>query len=170
MSEPVDGKALVREYLEDVFTNGNVDAMDRYLAGDEFKAGVADLVRRWRTAFSDFRIVVDRAVAEGDRVVTVELLNGTHDGVYQSTLANHCRRIAAMAPSRGLANWIAAFCGAMRARVADWTGLMERQTTSRRRDSSGAPGRPARVLAPRDAGVALLHVHGWRLARWPPDP
>ncbi len=82
----VDGKALVRAYLEDVFTNGNVDAMDRYLAGDEFKAGVADLVRRWRTAFPDFRIIVDRAIAEDDRIVTVEILSGTHEGVYESTI------------------------------------------------------------------------------------
>jgi len=82
----VDGKALVRAYLADVFTNGNVAAMDRYLAGDAFKAGVADLVARWRTAFPDFRIVVDRAIAEGDRVVTVEILSGTHLGLYQSTI------------------------------------------------------------------------------------
>jgi len=82
----VDGKALVRAYLEDVFTNGNLAAMDRYLAGDAFKAGVADLVARWRTAFPDFRIVVDRAIAEGDRVVTVEILSGTHLGLYQSTI------------------------------------------------------------------------------------
>jgi predicted ester cyclase len=82
----VDGKTLVRAYLEDVFTNGNLAEIDRYLAGDEFKAGVADLVRRWRTAFPDFRIVVDRAIAEGDRVVTVEILNGTHEGVYESTI------------------------------------------------------------------------------------
>jgi predicted ester cyclase len=82
----VDGKALVRDYLEDVFTNGNIAGMDRYLDGAAFKAGVADLVARWRTAFPDFRIVVDRAIAEGDRVVTVEILSGTHLGLYQSTI------------------------------------------------------------------------------------
>ena len=82
----VDGKALVRAYLDDVFTNGNVAAMDQYLDGDTFKAGVADLVSRWRTAFPDFRIVVDRAIAEDDRVVTVEILSGTHLGLYQSTI------------------------------------------------------------------------------------
>lgn len=82
----VDGKELVRRYLEDVFTNGNVAAMDKYLAGDDFKASVADLVALWRAAFSDFRIVVDDAIAEADRIVTVEILNGTHDGVYASTI------------------------------------------------------------------------------------
>lgn len=82
----VDGKALVRAYLEDVFTNGNVAAIDRYLAGDTFKASVADLVATWRRAFSDFRIVVDDALADGDKVVTVEILSGIHDGIYESTI------------------------------------------------------------------------------------
>ena len=82
----VDGKALVRAYLEDVFTNGNVAAMDRYLAGDAFKASVADLVGTWRRAFSDFRIEVDDALADGDKVVSVEILSGTHDGIYESTI------------------------------------------------------------------------------------
>jgi hypothetical protein len=48
---PADGKALVRAYLDDVFTNGNVAAMDRYLAGDTFMASVADLVGTWRRGF-----------------------------------------------------------------------------------------------------------------------
>jgi len=82
----VDGRALVRAYLEDVFSNGNVDAVDRYLDGDQFKRGVIELVGIWRTAFSDFRIVVDRAFADEDRVISVEILSGTHDGVYASTL------------------------------------------------------------------------------------
>jgi predicted ester cyclase len=86
VSDEVDGKALVRAYLEDVFTNGNVAKMDRYLAGDAFMASVADLVATWRSAFSDFRIVVDDALADGDKVVSVEILSGTHDGVYESTI------------------------------------------------------------------------------------
>lgn len=85
-TQPVDGKALVRSYLDDVFSNGNVDAMDRYLAGDAFKQGVRELVAIWRTAFSDFRIEVDDALADRDRVVTVEILTGNHTGIYQSTI------------------------------------------------------------------------------------
>ena len=82
----VDGKDLVRRYLDDVFTNGNVEAMDAYLEGEPFKAGVADLVRLWRTAFPDFTIEVTEALAERDLVVTVEVLRGTHAGVYESSL------------------------------------------------------------------------------------
>jgi predicted ester cyclase len=80
----VDGKDLVRRYLDDVFSRGNVGAMDRYLRGDAFMARVADLVMRWRTAFPDFRITVDEVFVEDDRVVSVEILSGTHDGVYES--------------------------------------------------------------------------------------
>lgn len=88
MSGPpgIDGKDLVRRYLEDVFTGGDLAAMDRYLRGEAFMESVAGLVRLWRTAFSDFRISVDDVIAEGDRVVAVEVLSGTHDGVYEGRL------------------------------------------------------------------------------------
>ena len=82
----VDGKDLVRRYLTDVFSAGNLDAMDQYLAGEEFMTGVEELVRRWRTAFSDFNEAVKDVFADGDRVITVSELSGTHDGVLQSTL------------------------------------------------------------------------------------
>ena len=82
MTDLGHGKDLVRRYLEDDFSNGNVAAVDRYLSGDRFLEGVIDLVNRWRTAFSDFQLTVDAAIAEDDRVVTVEVLTGTHDGIY----------------------------------------------------------------------------------------
>ena len=82
----VDGKALVRQYLDDVFSHGNMAAAENYLRGEAFIAGVAELVTRWRTAFPDFNIVVDDLVAEGDRVVAVEVMSGTHEGVFESRL------------------------------------------------------------------------------------
>ena len=82
----IDGKDLVRRYLEDVFNGGNLDARDRYLRGDVFIEGVGKLVTHWRTAFPDFRITVDEVIVEADRVVTVESMSGTHDGVYESQL------------------------------------------------------------------------------------
>jgi predicted ester cyclase len=82
----VDGRDLVRRYLEDVFSGGNLAAMDRYLRGDAFMKRVADLVTFWRTAFSDFRITVDDVIVAGDKVVTVEIMSGTHDGVYDSRI------------------------------------------------------------------------------------
>ena len=80
------GKALVRRYLEDVFSGGKLEATDEYLAGEDFKQGVAELVTRWRTAFPDFRVDVEETIAEADRVVTVEVMSGTHDGVYESRI------------------------------------------------------------------------------------
>jgi predicted ester cyclase len=98
MTDLDDGKVLVRRYLEDVFNGGNLARMDNYLAGEKFKEGVADLVTRWRSAFSDFQIVVDEVIAESDRVVTVEVMSGTHDGVYQS-------RIGPIAPTGHKVRW-----------------------------------------------------------------
>ncbi len=82
----VDGKDLVRRYLDDVFSAGNLDAMDRCLAGREFMDGVEALVRRWRTAFPDFHETVTDVFVDGDRVITVSKLSGTHDGVLESRL------------------------------------------------------------------------------------
>jgi predicted ester cyclase len=94
----VDGKDLVRRYLEDVFSGGNLDATGRYLRGDAFIAGVAELVTRWRTAFPDFRITVDEVFADADRVITVEIMSGTHDGVYES-------RLGPIAPTGRAVSW-----------------------------------------------------------------
>ena len=81
-----DAEELVRTYLEEVFSRGNVSAMDRYLRGEAFMARVRELVDRWRSAFSDFRIDVDEVITDRHWVVSVETLSGTHDGVYHSRL------------------------------------------------------------------------------------
>jgi predicted ester cyclase len=80
------GDALVKRYLDDVFSHGNISAMDRYLRGEAFMARVAELVTRWRGAFSDFRIEVGEVIADRHWVVSVETLSGTHDGVYYSRI------------------------------------------------------------------------------------
>lgn len=82
----VDGKALVRDYLREVFSEGRVDRMPLYLAGESFMNGVLDLVTRWRTAFSDFEETVEDVYADGDRIISVSVLTGTHDGILDSRL------------------------------------------------------------------------------------
>src|SRR5439155_788880 len=47
---------------------------------------VRALRTRWRSAFSDFREEVQQVFAEGDRLITVSVLTGTHDGVLDSPL------------------------------------------------------------------------------------
>ncbi len=82
----VDGKALVRDYLREVFSEGRLDRLPAYLAGEGFMTGVVELVTRWRTAFSDFTETVEEVYADGDRVITVSVMTGTHDGILQSRL------------------------------------------------------------------------------------
>jgi predicted ester cyclase len=82
----VDGKALVRDYLREVFSEGRLDRMPVYLSGEGFMTGVLDLVTRWRTAFSDFHEEVEDVYVDGDHVITSSVLTGTHDGVLSSRL------------------------------------------------------------------------------------
>jgi predicted ester cyclase len=82
----IDGCDLVRRYIQEVFSEGKLDAIDTYLAGDDFIDGVRELVGRWRTAFPDFTETVEQAYADGDRVITVSTLSGTHDGPLDSRL------------------------------------------------------------------------------------
>jgi predicted ester cyclase len=82
----VDGKALVRNYLREVFSEGRLDRMPVYLSGEGFMTGVLELVTRWRTAFSDFHEEVEDVYVDGDHVITSSILTGTHDGVLSSRL------------------------------------------------------------------------------------
>jgi predicted ester cyclase len=84
----VDGKALVRDYLREVFSEGRLDRMGTYLAGEAFMGGVRDLVERWRTAFPDFTETVTDVYQDGDRVIAVSSMSGTHDGVLRSRLGD----------------------------------------------------------------------------------
>jgi predicted ester cyclase len=82
----VDGRELVRRYIDAVFNDGNLDAMAEYLAGEEFMGGVRGLVVGWRTAFPDFHEEIKAAYQDGDRVIAVSELSGTHTGVLESTI------------------------------------------------------------------------------------
>jgi predicted ester cyclase len=84
----VDGKALVRDYLREVFSEGRLERMPEYLAGESFMVGVRELVARWRTAFPDFHESVEAAYLDGDRVITVSAMTGTHEGVLRSRLGD----------------------------------------------------------------------------------
>ena len=80
----VDGKALVQDYLREVFSEGRLDRIPVYLHGEKFIAGVVELVTRWRTAFPDFHETVEEVYADGDKVITVSEMTGTHQGVLDS--------------------------------------------------------------------------------------
>jgi len=79
-----DPKAFVRRYLQEVFSEGNADALGGFVAGEAFTAHVMELLTRWRTAFPDLHIAVRGVLVDGDRVVTEERMTGTHTGAYES--------------------------------------------------------------------------------------
>ncbi len=90
MSAQENNKALVRRLLEEGVDQGNVDVADELLAPDfvdhdlvpgkvadidDFKRWVAEL----QASFSDYHFSIEEQVAEGDKVVTRTIFNGTHD-------------------------------------------------------------------------------------------
>jgi steroid delta-isomerase-like uncharacterized protein len=88
MSE--QNKALVRRYLEDVFAQGDLDAIpevfssdyvERDPASDEEIRGHEGLRRDlsvYQSALSGIEIAVEDQIAEGDRVVTRAILRASH--------------------------------------------------------------------------------------------
>jgi steroid delta-isomerase-like uncharacterized protein len=85
-------KALVRRSFEEVFNQGNLDAVEEICAPDyvlhdptspeEIRGteGMRRYVSMYRTAFPDLRIVIEDQVAEGDKVASRYTGSGTHQG------------------------------------------------------------------------------------------
>lgn len=90
---PEENKAITRRFVDEVQTEGNIVAIDDYLA-DSFvnhsvppglppdREGVKQLFTMFRKAFPDFRAVVHDQVAESDKVVTRKTFLGTHEGEF----------------------------------------------------------------------------------------
>ena len=43
-----DPKAFVRQYLQEVFSEGKLEALDEFTSGDSFQGFVTELATRWR--------------------------------------------------------------------------------------------------------------------------
>ncbi|MDT7724959.1 MAG: hypothetical protein QOI21_1535 [Actinomycetota bacterium] len=83
-------KQLVDDFIQDLFTKGDLDAVDRYLTSDfvnhdapfpgtpEGGEGMRQTARIMRQALPDWHSDVDQLVAEGDTVVEVFTASGTH--------------------------------------------------------------------------------------------
>ena len=89
MSE--SNKALLRRDLEEVWNQGNLDAIDELFAADVIlheappgalsgAEGVKQVVAGYRAAFPDLHFTIEDLIAEGDRVVNRWSLTGTHKG------------------------------------------------------------------------------------------
>jgi steroid delta-isomerase-like uncharacterized protein len=90
MSE--ENKALVRRSFEEVFNQGNLDAVDEIFASDyllhdptspeEIRGteGMKQYVSMYRTAFPDLQQTIEDQIAEGEKVATRLIGRGTHQG------------------------------------------------------------------------------------------
>ena len=91
-----ENQALSRRVMEEIWSQGNMNAVDDLYAPDlvwhgpagptgpvRELAGIKQLVTLNRTAFPDLRVTIEHQVAEGDRVVTRYTMQGTYQGEMQ---------------------------------------------------------------------------------------
>jgi steroid delta-isomerase-like uncharacterized protein len=90
MSE--ENKAVVRRFIEEVWNNGNLDAIDELISEDHVdhdpgregtpggREGMRAFVQMYRTAYPDTHIEFGEMVAEGDLVAGNWTATGTHQG------------------------------------------------------------------------------------------
>jgi predicted ester cyclase len=88
-----ENKALIRRFVEEIFNQRNVDAIDRYLADTYVdhvvppgfpptRAGFKQLISMFLTAFPDFHYTLEDEIAEGDKVVSRLTARGTQQGEF----------------------------------------------------------------------------------------
>jgi steroid delta-isomerase-like uncharacterized protein len=93
MSTGEENKALLRRYVEAVWDQQNLEAIDDFLAPDYrrhpsptaeplTRAGQRQLLTQFRTAFPDARLTIDEIIAEGDRVAFRSTMRATHQGEF----------------------------------------------------------------------------------------
>ena len=87
-----ENKAIVRSFLEGIFTQGNPEVVDELVApdfvvhdpsseaGDVDAEGVKGSIAWSHNAFPDLRVTIEDQVAEGDKVATRWTVRGTHRG------------------------------------------------------------------------------------------
>lgn len=86
-----DNKRLVRRYLEEVVSTGNVEALPQFVAPDYVEAydgnrhpvgieGARNHILGVRETYPDLRVTVEQQIAEGEWVVTRVMARGTHRG------------------------------------------------------------------------------------------
>jgi steroid delta-isomerase-like uncharacterized protein len=88
-----ENKALVRRFVDEVQSAGNIDAIDD-LCSPEFvnhsapsgmppnREGVKQVTAMFRQAFPDSYFTVEDMIAEGDKVATHKTFHGTHEGEF----------------------------------------------------------------------------------------
>jgi steroid delta-isomerase-like uncharacterized protein len=88
-----ENKALVRRIYEELWQEGNLEAIDKYYAADVVSHGAPPGLPPGRegfkvyasmltSAFSDSDVTIEDQIAEGDRVVTRWSSKGIHTGEF----------------------------------------------------------------------------------------
>ncbi len=87
-----ENKALVRRFIEEVINEGNMATVDELVDPDwvdhdpnspeEIRGigGSKQFYGDFRSAFPDIQVTIEEQVAEGDKVVTLWTVRGTHQG------------------------------------------------------------------------------------------
>jgi predicted ester cyclase len=91
MTTEQDNAAVVRRFLDLVWNNGELSAIEE-LVDDDFTnfgirrpgghAAVRHIVTAWRTAFPDLRYEIQEEIVHDDKVVLRVMLRGTHLGEF----------------------------------------------------------------------------------------
>ncbi len=88
-----DNKALVRRFVDEVQSGGNIDLIDEVCSPGFVnhsappgipadREGIKILTAMFRGAFPDSHFTIEDMVAEGDKVVTRKTFHGTHEGEF----------------------------------------------------------------------------------------
>ncbi|HEX6029693.1 MAG TPA: ester cyclase [Nitrososphaeraceae archaeon] len=75
-------KALVKSFVEEVFNNHNLSAIEKYLAGHG-KEGFKQFLSEFFTAFPDVHADIEHIVVEDNLVIVFLNFTGTHEGIFQ---------------------------------------------------------------------------------------
>jgi steroid delta-isomerase-like uncharacterized protein len=90
--QPEENKTVVRRFLEEIFTAGNLELVDELFAPDfvlhdpvlpeevSGPEGMKRYVSMYRVAYPDTHFTIEDQIAEGDEVVTRWTGQGTHEG------------------------------------------------------------------------------------------
>jgi predicted ester cyclase len=74
-------KAFVQQFIDEIFNDGNIDALAEYCVPGSFLAGgLAGQLKSMKMFAPDLQFTVDEMVAEGDKVVVRMTQRGTNSG------------------------------------------------------------------------------------------
>jgi steroid delta-isomerase-like uncharacterized protein len=93
MSMAQDNATVVRRFVDEVITNGNIESAEKYVWEDVVEQvplpgqgpgldGLKDILRAMRTGFPDIVFSIQEQVTENDKVVSRFEWTGTHKGVF----------------------------------------------------------------------------------------